>query len=230
MKCITLQHLAFEDLGIFEKVLKDHGFDLEYRQAGQHPLTLREWTDADLVIVLGGPIGVYEADKYPWLLDEIDGVKLRLSLKKPIIGICLGAQIMAAALGAPVYPGTKEIGWSELILTQEAALTPLRHLEGAPVLHWHGDTFDLPQGATLLASTKATRHQAFVLGDYALATQFHVEVDGKLIEKWLIGHTCELSHAGISIPALRQETEKQRARAAAAGMAMLKDWLLRLSR
>ncbi|MFO1300677.1 MAG: glutamine amidotransferase [Burkholderiaceae bacterium] len=229
MRCIALQHVCFEDLGVFAPVLADFGFSTESRQAGVAPISKSEWISADLVVVLGGPIGVYEEDKYPWILDEIDGLRSRLARQAPTIGICLGAQLMAAALGARVYPGSgKEIGWARVDLADSERRSSLSHLRDIEVLHWHGDTFDLPVGSTLLASTAHTPHQAFSVGDFALAIQFHPEVDGAHFERWLIGHTCELAHARISVRELRLQTERSARRCATAGQAMLADWLAQL--
>lgn len=228
MKCIALRHVAFEDLGVFAGVLARLGYAVEYRQAGLAPLEAAQWREADLVVVLGGPIGAYEADRYPWLAAQIDGIAARLALRRPTLGICLGAQLMAAALGARVYPGpAKEIGWSTLELTDDGRASCLAALAGAPVLHWHGDTFDLPEGAVRLASTPLTRNQAFAIGDHALALQFHAEVDGAAIEPWLIGHTCELALAGIQVTDLRARSADLAAVAAQAGVAMLSDWIAR---
>lgn len=157
MHCVALRHVPFEDLGLFEPVLKQRGYEVEYVQAGPMALSEQDWLDADLVVVLGGPIGVADIDAYPWLGDEIAGIRQRLSCRRPLLGLCLGAQLMAAALGARVAPlPNKEIGWAPVTLTAEAANSPLRHLAGLDMLHWHGDAFDLPTGATLLASTPLT--------------------------------------------------------------------------
>jgi len=228
LKCITIRHVAFEDLGVFESVLKRLSFDVEYRQAGIDAVTAEEWLNLPLVVVMGGPISAYERDKYPWLTDEIAGVKRRLAKDMPTMGVCLGAQIMAAALGSRVYPGTaKEIGWGPVSLTSAGKASCLASLDGAPVLHWHGDTFDLPAGAELLASTPITPHQAFAHGN-ALALQFHPEADGRRIEAWLIGHTCELGHAGLSVSALREDSFKNAEKAARAGEEMMEEWLGRV--
>lgn len=199
MRCVALRHVPFEDLGLFEPVLKQRGYEVEYVQAGPHALSEQDWVDADLVVVLGGPIGVADLDDYPWLGDEIAGIRQRLSCRRPLLGLCLGAQLMAAALGARVAPlPTKEIGWAPVLLTAAAASSPLRHLAGLEMLHWHGDALDLPQGARLLASTPMTPHQAFSIGGFGLALQFHAEVDASKIEAWLIGHAAELRAAAVS--------------------------------
>ncbi|WP_024302499.1 glutamine amidotransferase [Pseudogulbenkiania sp. MAI-1] len=229
MKCLALRHLAFEDLGIFDTVLKQHGYGIEYRQAGIDRMTDDDWLASDLVVVLGGPIGVYERADYPWLDEEIEGVARRLALGLPTLGLCLGAQIMATALGARVYPGkAKEIGWSAVTLTPAGTRSCLSALQGAPVLHWHGDTFDLPAGAEWLASTELTPHQAFASGNHALALQFHPEVDGRRIETWLIGHSGELHQTGLSVAELRAASHRLADEAARAGSEMLNAWLQQL--
>lgn len=226
MKCVAIRHLKFEDLGIFEDVLIRRGFDIAYFDAGLENFDSRDWDTADLLVVLGGPIGVYETVDYPWLRQEIDIIARRLRLGRPTLGICLGAQVMAAALGAAVYRGpAKEVGWSKLQLTPAAKTYGLEALAQTEVLHWHGDTFDLPVGATLLASTDITLHQAFAYGRTALALQFHAEASGARMEPWLIGHTLELRTAGIDIKQLRQAGLTDVVKKATAGQNMLEHWL-----
>ena len=203
----AIQHLAFEDLGALEDVLYELGFRVRYFEAGVEDLSKAlEYTG--LTIILGGPIGVYEANDYPFLQQEIDLLKLRLDKKLPTLGICLGAQLIAHALGAKVYAGhVKEIGWSTLDI-RYANQNLLAPLANTPVLHWHGDTFDLPEQATLLASSNIYSNQAFQIGSNILALQFHIEVANESLEKWLIGHSCELRKASINIPQLRQDNLK----------------------
>lgn len=142
---------------------------------------------------------------YPFLQQEIDLLKVRLEKNLLTLGICLGAQLIAHALGAKVYAGhRKEIGWSKLTLPV-AENNPLQDLENIEVLHWHGDTFDLPEQAELLASSDLYPNQAFRVGQNILALQFHAEVSSESLEKWLIGHTCELRKAQINIPTLRAD-------------------------
>lgn len=230
--CLALQHVSFEDLGSLAPVLRASGFDIQYRQAGvddlSSPQAQAEWRDADLVVVLGGPIGVYESDRYPFINDELARVRERLDAGKPLVGICLGAQMIAAASGQRVYPGpAKEIGWDALQLTPEGASSCLSALAACDnqVLHWHGDTFDLPEGATLLASTRLVRHQVFVIGQHVLGLQCHLEAQGQQIERWLIGHTAELSAARIDLHALRADSQQWGNRLEQAAQAVFLNWL-----
>ena len=203
----AIQHLAFEDLGVMEDVFYQLGFRVRYFEAGVDDLS-KAFQHKGLTIILGGPIGVYETADYPFLQQEIDLLKVRLEENLPTLGICLGAQLIAHALGAKVYAGhQKEIGWSKLSVsnTPNNLLAPLTD---TPVLHWHGDTFDLPEQAELLASSDVYPNQAFSVGKNILALQFHLEVAAESLEKWLIGHTSELRKAEIHIPSLRADNEK----------------------
>jgi GMP synthase (glutamine-hydrolysing) len=133
---------------------------------------------------------------------------------------------MAAALRGDVHPGrAREIGWGGVNLTGSGHASALRHLDGMPVLHWHGDVFELPLGAERLAWTEVTPDQAFAGGPNVLALQFHAEADAHHIESWLIGHAGELAREGLSPETLRQHSVRLGAQAAQAGQGMLRDWL-----
>jgi GMP synthase (glutamine-hydrolysing) len=207
-RALVLSHVTFEDLGTLEAPLRWRGFQIENVNASEARFPLPQAESCDLLIVLGGPIGVYDHQDYPFLKDEIALIAARLTARKPILGICLGAQLMAAALGARVYPGQQgaEIGWSPLQPAPDVEpptwFAPLI----APdlnVFHWHGDTFDLPPGALHLAKTERYAHQAFAIEDFALALQFHPEVTSGGLESWYVGHACELGHARIPASRLR---------------------------
>lgn len=165
-----------------------------------------------------------DADLYPVIGEELALIGARVTAGGPTLGVCLGAQLIATALGGQVQPGDLEIGWGGVDLTDAAATTPVRHLAGAPVLHWHGDAITPPPGAVVLASTDATPCQAFAVGS-ALALQFHAEADAERIEQWLIGHTAELRGAGIDIRALREASRVHGDDAAMAGIALIREWL-----
>ena len=210
LRAVVLSHVAFEDLGSLQPRLEERGFSISTIDASTAEFPLPEILHCDLLVVLGGPIGVYETDAYPFLSAEIESIRRRLAIGRPTLGICLGAQLMAAALDARVYAGSNgaEIGWKpiEFSGTGESPdwFKPLVQ-DQVQVFHWHGDTFDLPAGALPLARTATYENQAFVIGKFGLALQFHPEVTAKGLERWYVGHTVELGKRGISVAALRAD-------------------------
>jgi GMP synthase (glutamine-hydrolysing) len=225
---IALRHVAFEDLGLLAPVLAREGWDVTFRDAAVDDLPDRSSDDAALLIVLGGPIGVYDNDAYPFLNAEIDLIENRLSRNLPVLGICLGAQLMAKALGSRVYAGpVKEIGWGGIELTADGGASCLSSLQedGEVVLHWHGDTFDLPTGAQRLASNRHYENQAFAHGLNALALQFHLETDPHRLEQWYVGHAAELAAAKVSVAGLRAATSKLASGRAALADRVFTRWL-----
>lgn len=224
--CLVLGHVAFEDLDLLAPIITQRGYEIRYVQAGVDALETAKVEAADLLVVLGGPIGVYETDTYPFIRDEIAAIRARLEADKPILGICLGAQLMAAALGARVAPGpVKEIGWAPVKLTEAGAQSVLSTLATTPVLHWHGDNCELPAGCEQLAATEHCPVQAFSRRPWQLALQFHLEVDAARFERWLIGHTVELGKAGLDPNALRTQARTQGAATVQAGRAVFSSWL-----
>lgn len=231
---LAIRHLAFEDLGLLAPALRARGFDrcitLDAGVDALDEASIGARVDAaDLVIVLGGPIGAYDDALYPFLRDEIALIRRRLDFGRPLLGVCLGAQLMARALGAEVRPmphGHKEIGFAPVSLSASglaSALAPLA--ESQPVLHWHGDQFEIPAGASSLATTALCPNQAFEIGSTALALQFHLEADPARLEQWLIGHAGELSQAGVSLQTLREDAAHHGAGLRAALDAVLDRWI-----
>ncbi len=182
---LALQHIACEPPAAFEDELRERGLDLvrvELDEGERAP----DWREFAGLIVMGGPMGAYEDDSYPWLAGEKRMIGEAAQAGHPVWGVCLGAQLLAAALGASVYPGDRpEVGLLSVELTDAASADPVFVSAPAsfPVLQWHGDTFDLPKGATLLAGSPAFRHQAFVFRN-AYALQFHLEVSPRLAAEW----------------------------------------------
>jgi GMP synthase (glutamine-hydrolysing) len=225
-QAIAVRHVHFEDLGTFAPVLEEHGYAIGYVDPGIDDLAAVDPVAPDLFIILGGPIGAYEEDKYPFLRTELALIDRRLAVGRPILGLCLGAQLMARAMGAEVRPGpAKEIGWGPLKLTQAGRAGPLRHLGAEPVMHWHGDMFDLPSGAELLASTEICPNQAFAAGSAVLACQFHPEAGTAGFERWLIGHAAEIAAVGLSPDILRHETAMYGPAAEERGRKVIAEWL-----
>jgi GMP synthase (glutamine-hydrolysing) len=220
---IAIRHVAFEDAGTLEPVLKERGIGLTYLEAGVDDLSPAK--DTDLLVVLGGPIGIYEIDRYPFIKNELATIETALKKGIPIIGICLGCQALAAVLAARVYPGKKELGWDEMSLTKEGKASPLGAIDGVRVLNWHGDTFDLPAGATRLASSEITPNQAFTYGPKVLALQFHVELPQRDMERWLIGHTLELATSKVDLGKMRADTARYAPAANEASRRLFNDWL-----
>lgn len=231
-QAVAIRHVPFEDLGGFGAVLEEQGYAVQYLEAGWDALAALDPLAPDLLVILGGPIGAYEEDIYPFLGTELGLIERRLAARRPLLGICLGAQLIARSLGARVYPGAagKEIGWAPLVLTDAARRGPLRHLapELTAVLHWHGDTFDIPAGAELLAGSGRYPHQAFAVGSHALALQFHPEVTVAGMERWFIGHACEIGATpDISVPRLRSDTAHYGVALAHQGRLFFAEWLQR---
>jgi len=223
---LALRHLAFEDLGLMAPLLREQGFEVRYHDAGVDDFAAIDLGAVDLLIVLGGPISADDDANYPWLADEVALVRRRLDSGRPLLGICLGAQLMARALGAVVRPmGVKEIGFAPLTLTDAGRGTALAELGGQPMLHWHGDQFALPAGLPSLAATPVCPHQAFAPHERALALQFHPEVDPARIEQWLIGHGDDLAAAGIQPQTLREAAKQQGPGLAEALRRFMQCWL-----
>ncbi len=230
-RVLVIQHLAFEDLGLLGPILQDRGFNVEARQAGVDRLDDQGAKSADLLVVLGGPIGVYEEHRYPFLKQELSLIERRLAQDLPTLGICLGAQLMARALGAEVKPGPKkEIGFLPLELctpktNKSSVLAPIETSQDRAVLHWHGDVAGLPEGAECLARTAPCPNQAFTQGKKQLALQFHLEVDFGHFERWLIGHAVEIGQAGLDPAKLRADACRHRETLEMAGRACFNHWL-----
>jgi GMP synthase (glutamine-hydrolysing) len=227
---VALRHVPFEDLGSLAPIAERLGYQVTYYEVGVGDLTALKNQSIDLLVVLGGPIGAYDDALYPYLADELAFIQQRLQLQQPILGICLGAQLMARALGAAVAPmGHKEIGFAPLTLTSAGQQSVLKSLNtDVAVLHWHGDQFALPQGCHSLATTPLCPYQAFALGHYALALQFHLEVDIQRLEQWLIGHSAELNQAGINPHTLRQQAQIHESALTQAASQVLSAWLNQL--
>lgn len=222
MRCAVIRFVAFEDLGVWEPEIAAHGYEILSLDVGVDDLAPA--VDAELMIVLGAPIDAGDSSRYPVLSEVTDLVSARLQTGRPMIGVCLGAQIMAIALGATVERGEREVGFAPVVLAEAAHDSPLRHLGSAPTLHWHRDVVTLPDGATSLASTATTPHQAFAYRS-SLAIQFHPEADPEAFERWLIGHSGDLESWGLDPRELRSAALEHGDEAAIAGILLIREYL-----
>lgn len=187
-KLLVLQHAASEPMGVLDPLLRAAGFRIRYVNFARDPFAQVDVTRYAGLVVLGGPMNVDQTDRFPHLTHEIEVIRAALDREIPTLGICLGAQLLAAALGAHVHPNpVREIGWYPLTLSAAASGDPLfQHLQtSAPVFQWHAYTFTEPRDTVHLASTTSCANQAFRYRDFAYGLQFHLEVDAQLIERWL---------------------------------------------
>jgi GMP synthase (glutamine-hydrolysing) len=191
MRCVALQHLAHDPPGLLEIPLRERGWRVDVRHADSGARAFDGLADkaVDLLLVLGGTEGAYETDRLPFLAPEIAGIGARMRANLPVLGICLGAQLMAAALGARVYKGKRqEIGWLPVTPTAEGEVDPVFPLllRPSPVtLQWHGDTFDHPVGTVALGTSSAYVAQGFRHGAWSYALQFHPEVPCADLPIWI---------------------------------------------
>jgi GMP synthase-like glutamine amidotransferase len=172
-----LQHVSFENLGSMQAYLQKQGHSLSATHLYRSD-PLPEIDQIDWLIVMGGPMGVHDEEQYPWLAAEKAFIRKAIENGKTVLGICLGAQLIADVLGASVTKNRqREIGWFSIIPSEQAAGTMLGSVFQRPleVFHWHGDTFALPDGAIPLASSEACQNQGFILGERVIAFQFHLE-------------------------------------------------------
>jgi GMP synthase (glutamine-hydrolysing) len=191
----VFQHVACEDLGTYAEVLAGRGFSAGYIRLFAGDRVPDDWDTAAALIVLGGPMSANDEARYPYLAAEKAILRGAVERDTPVLGVCLGAQLLAAAAGSHVFPGMRpEIGWAPVSLTldgrQDAMLSALAQV--AVVFHWHGETFDLPHGAVRLAFSALTMNQAFRLGRSAYGLQFHLEVDSSMIEAWIDTYSNDL--------------------------------------
>ncbi|MBJ7444699.1 MAG: glutamine amidotransferase [Sphingobium sp.] len=226
-RALIVRHVPREGAAGYLQPIEAAGYHIDRVDVASPDFAGVDLCEPDLLIMMGGPMGVYEADIHPWIPMQIDKLAARLDRDRPTLGVCLGSQMIAAALGAPVYPGGRmELGFAPVSVNPTGAQSPLRHVDGVPVLHWHSDTFDLPDGVDLLASTDLYAHQAFRRGPNLLALQFHAEMgEDARFDEWLTHFWADLDAAGQCGIALRQDHDDHGPGAVAAGRAMIGEWL-----
>ncbi len=228
---LVIRHATSINLHSLASVLRDNDVSVRYVDVFKDDISAYDPQKDDLVIVLGGAMGVPDQDAYPFLRDEIAFLKERLAHDLPTLGICLGAQIISAALGAKVYPGKQgfELGWAPLTLTQEGQGTPVKHFSAdqTQMFFSHGDTFDLPEGAVLLASSEMYPNQAYTYGKNVLATQFHPEVECGFINELLGMHVAKLTGPSpvADIHKIRSDTHQYASQLERQASKFLTEWL-----
>lgn len=226
----AIRHVGFEDLGSFEVPLRKAGFDIGYVDVAEQDLAMLDPLGADLLVVLGGPIGVDDYEAYPVITQEIELLRARLTADRPTLGICLGAQVMAAGLGARVYQGSEE----EMVgrpsnLRQPAAPTLLPRSKMCRFCIGMATRSICPTGASVSPLPPICLNQAFSRGPNTLGLQFHAELVAARFEHWLLGHASELATSGVSPAMLRRDAEFQGKRLEESGARLLTGWLARLT-
>ncbi len=199
-KIWVMQHVRPETLGTIANALESRGISAYYIRTFDGQSVPKEMGDTDGLIVMGGPMGVYDYAVYPFLSEEMHLIEQALREEKPVLGVCLGSQLLAAALGAPVKKGKqKEIGWHSIKLTESAKADNLwMNVDPSFIAyHWHGDIFEVPDGATSLASSDLTECQAFRYGRNAYGFLFHMEVTENIIDDMVGTFSDELREAGV---------------------------------
>jgi GMP synthase (glutamine-hydrolysing) len=230
MRALVVRHVAHEGPAAFAGPLAERGYAIECVDATDPNFAHVDFLEPDLLVLMGGPMAVYERVEHPWIEGEIACIATRIVAGRPTLGICLGAQLIASALGGEVQPGlVREVGFASIALTAQGRRSALSALTGVPVLHWHGDGFTLPDGAVLLAETEHYP-QAFSFGPTVLALQCHPEMglidDG--ITRWLADGVDYVRTARTSPDVIRADHDRFGRGAARAGQRMLTDWLAML--
>lgn len=208
---LVFQHDPLEGLGFFADVLERQKTNFRVVRLFHGEMPAEDWEKVSALMILGGPMHVYEEERYPFLRWERRIIQAAVEESLPVLGVCLGAQLIAAALGATVYPGTiQEIGWYPI------SITPYGHVDSmlgylpqsAMVFQWHGDGFELPVGALRLASSADYKNQAFRVGKHVYGLQFHLEVTQSMIERWMEERCKDLARTPYISPAkIRADTQ-----------------------
>ena len=200
---LVFQHDPFEDLGFFAEVLDKQGVQYRVVRLFHGEMPTEDWRQVGALIILGGSMQVDEEENFPFLRWEKKIIRAAIDEAVPILGVCLGAQLIATALGASVFHGAvKEIGWSPISITPHGQVDSLLGYlpESATVFQWHGDSIELPNGAIHLASSVHYKNQAFRLGKSIYGLQFHLEVTPPMIERWIVERAKDLALAPYILP------------------------------
>jgi GMP synthase (glutamine-hydrolysing) len=227
MRVWVLQHIHCETLGTIAAALDSRGIAPHYVRTFEGQTVPKDMDAAAALIIMGGPMGVYELDRYPFLRDEMALIEQALKAKKPILGVCLGSQLLAAALGAEVKKGkAKEIGWYPVTLNEASFSDPLWTGIDPSFMayHWHGDIFDLPPGAVSLASSTLTRCQAYRYGANAYGFLFHMEVTADMIATMVQTFGDELLEQGITGQSIVESAKQHLPKLQEIGASVFRAW------
>ncbi|MEO8723616.1 MAG: glutamine amidotransferase [Sphingobium sp.] len=229
-RALIIRHVPYEGVAGYRDPVERAGYAIDRIDVADPRFAHIDLCAPDLLIMMGGPMGVYEQDEHPWIACQLRRLRLRLEADRPTLGVCFGAQMMAVALGARVFAGlVKEVGFHVITLHQAGTASPLRHLEGIPVLHWHGDTFTLPDNVEHLGFSHLYDHQAFRRGPNLLALQFHAEMgEDPRFHAWMEQSPASIAEAGSDAASLRAAHDAHGPVAVAAGRRMIAQWLTEL--
>jgi GMP synthase (glutamine-hydrolysing) len=224
---LIIRHVPYEGVAAFRTPIEEAGYEVDRIDVSDDRFSALDLAEPDLLIMMGGPMGVYEQDKYPWIACQLRRLARRLDANRPTLGVCFGAQMIAEAMGAKVFAGHAcEVGFHPVTLHGSALYGPLRHIAEVPVLHWHSDTFTLPENVELLASSALFDHQAFRRGNNILALQFHAEMGlDPRFDSWIESGEQAMVRAGTTEARLRADHDRLGPGAVAAGQAMIAEWL-----
>lgn len=226
-KVISLQHVNCETPGLIEEALKSKSYSVESIQSFRGQPVPKDLGAASGLVVMGGPMGVYEFARFPFLRDEMRLIERTLREEKPVLGVCLGSQLLAGTLGSAVGKGPhKEIGWYPVMLTESSSDDPLLKAANRSFMayHWHGDAFGVPAGATSLASSARTACQGFRYGRNAYGFLFHMEITPEILNGMLSAFGEELEEEQISADAIRQQAAEHLSRLQTVGRLVFEGW------
>ncbi len=229
MRVVSFRHMCSDGLCALSDTLDEKNIPYHYIDTYRDDLAVYDPLDENPLIILGGTCGVYQMEDYPFLKDELNVLEKRLAADLPTLGICLGAQLMAKALGAKVEAGTKgpEIGWYDISVNEAGMNSPVRHFDKqyTKMMQWHGDTFDLSSDMVRLASSEQYQNQAFSYGKNAIGVQFHPEVRPCTLKGWYVSAAGDVANGTLDLPKMRADTEANIDRMSQQARLFIGEWL-----
>ncbi|MCB5426400.1 glutamine amidotransferase [Altererythrobacter sp. CC-YST694] len=226
-RALIIRHVPYEGIAGYRAPIEGAGYQVDRIDVSDPHFSSLDLCEPDLLIMMGGPMGVYEQDHFPWITCQLRRLAQRLEADRPTLGVCFGAQMIAQALGGHVFPGPrKEVGFHAVTVHEDVSANPLLPIADQPILHWHGDTFTLPENVELLASSHVYENQAFRRGPNILALQFHAEMGlDPRFDAWIEEWPESVIEAGGCETSLRAAHDLHGPSAVAAGQAAITRWL-----